>query len=414
MISLSNIDQIIPGFLRGSELFKLVVLDVDGNVLQGNDSFLSSYSISVGDHFGNFLSIKSELKFEEVLENSMLSPKENFNAVLELKLEQGQIESLVWEFSVLTDKEMDLMGMVGIGVNLDLMSESRQYSGFLDLLAQANLTLNREWKVIKGDKEKLAYMGLNIDDVLGQDFRDFLSPSARLADFFSENKYNRFDLDLKMGRFEVISIKEQDEMSICFIKRKGKPTTPDFLSKLQLESIPLPVWILDQDGILIQQNQKAKRFSPKINGQNTREGKKFEIGGEEFEQSFSLCLSNRFAKYSLSLSEEDQKTKTIHFSMASVEIENAGYTLILVQAHDSNEPEELMRLKLENKKLKEVALKPSYILRSPLSSMLGLLDLIDSDQLDPENKKYFSHLKPLANELDQVIRKNAKKLSSLD
>jgi len=414
MISLSNIDQIIPSFLRGSELFKLVVLDVNGNVLQGNDTFLSSYSISVGDYFGGFLLEKSELKFEEVLENSMLSPKENFNSVLELKLGQSQIESLVWEFSVLTDEEMDLMGLVGIGVNMGLMAESRQYSGFLDLLAQANLTLDSEWKVIKGDKEKLAHLGIKIDDIVGQDFRDFLSPSARLSDFFSENKYNRFELDLKMGRFEVISIKEQDEMSICFIKRQGKASTPDFLSKVQLESIPLPVWILDQEGILVQQNQKAKRFASKLNGQNTIEGKKFEVGGSEFENSFNSCLSNRFSKFSLSLSEEDQKPRIIYFSMASVELESTGHTLILVQAHESNEPQELIRLKLENKKLKDVAMKPSYILRSPLSSMLGLLDLIDSDQLDSENKKYFSHLKPLANELDEVIRKNAKKLSSLD
>ncbi|MFT6895293.1 MAG: hypothetical protein ACJAWX_002911, partial [Algoriphagus sp.] len=51
---------------------------------------------------------------------------------------------------------------------------------------------------------------------------------------------------------------------------------------------------------------------------------------------------------------------------------------------------------------------------SPLSSMLGLLDLIDPNQLDFENQKYFSYLKPLAKKLDEVIRTNAKQISSFD
>jgi bifunctional ADP-heptose synthase (sugar kinase/adenylyltransferase) len=46
--------------------------------------------------------------------------------------------------------------------------------------------------------------------------------------------------------------------------------------------------------------------------------------------------------------------------------------------------------------------------------MLGLLDLIDPKQLDSENQKYFSYLKPLAKELDEVIRTNAKRMSNLN
>jgi signal transduction histidine kinase len=74
----------------------------------------------------------------------------------------------------------------------------------------------------------------------------------------------------------------------------------------------------------------------------------------------------------------------------------------------------LSKLESENSILRELFMKPSHILRSPLSSMLGLLDLIDPNQLDFENQKYFSYLKPLAKKLDEVIRTNAKQISSFD
>jgi signal transduction histidine kinase len=94
---------------------------------------------------------------------------------------------------------------------------------------------------------------------------------------------------------------------------------------------------------------------------------------------------------------------------------NGIFQSILIQAFDlSALNQRFNNLQKENQNLQEMALRPSHILRSPLSSMLGLLDLIDQKQLDPENQKYFSYLKPLAKELDNVIRSNAKKMSALN
>jgi signal transduction histidine kinase len=74
----------------------------------------------------------------------------------------------------------------------------------------------------------------------------------------------------------------------------------------------------------------------------------------------------------------------------------------------------LVKMEGELETLRELALCPSHILRSPLSSMLGLLELIDYRKLDPENQRYISYLKPLAQELDDVIRSNAKKMAAFD
>ena len=73
---------------------------------------------------------------------------------------------------------------------------------------------------------------------------------------------------------------------------------------------------------------------------------------------------------------------------------------------------QVIQVNRENERLRELALSPSHILRGPLSSIIGILELIDAKQLDKENQKLFSYLKPLTKELDQTIRLHAKKMST--
>lgn len=75
---------------------------------------------------------------------------------------------------------------------------------------------------------------------------------------------------------------------------------------------------------------------------------------------------------------------------------------------------QIFTLHKEIDRLKEVAFLPSHIYRGPLSSMIGILELIDENQLGEENKKLFGYLKPLAHELDQSIRLQAKNFRQED
>jgi len=71
----------------------------------------------------------------------------------------------------------------------------------------------------------------------------------------------------------------------------------------------------------------------------------------------------------------------------------------------------LERNKIQNeleervKQLKVVSFKNSHLLRSPVSSIIGLVDLIDEDGITSEhNVKIFNFLKQTITKLDDVIR----------
>lgn len=66
------------------------------------------------------------------------------------------------------------------------------------------------------------------------------------------------------------------------------------------------------------------------------------------------------------------------------------------------------RLKKQHAQLEEIARLQSHFIRRPLTSILGLIDIIDKDSLSAENKKLLEYLKQSALELDMVIHQIVK------
>jgi nitrogen-specific signal transduction histidine kinase len=194
-----------------------------------------------------------------------------------------------------------------------------------------------------------------------------------------------------------------------------KPFTP-----AQLATFPGAVWVIEKSLGFVQQNQLASDATSEWSGKSGKNSFDF-ILNSEFEslnQLKSYILSGfegNSSDFEIKLNPVDSKSKLWHIGIRPIFDEMGLIKLIAIHAIMLPKLSKRMaRLEAENKALKELVLAPSYILRSPLSSMLGLLDLIDPNQLDQENKKYFSYLKPLAKELDEVIRVNAKRVSAFD
>jgi len=192
-------------------------------------------------------------------------------------------------------------------------------------------------------------------------------------------------------------------------------------SLTQLAAISGSVWLIDKKMKVIQQNQEGRILSKFWRGKSFTEGEKFNFDTNS--DSFSILIE----KVQKCLSK--MESSDFEFRMNCNDFEHGLWKVIirpvnslynekvtaLIQILDiSSMEKKISKIQLENQLLKELALKPSHILRSPLSSILGLLELIDEDELGEENQKYFSYLKPLAKELDDVIRSNAKKISIFD
>lgn len=63
------------------------------------------------------------------------------------------------------------------------------------------------------------------------------------------------------------------------------------------------------------------------------------------------------------------------------------------------------RIRLSEKKLDEIAFINAHELRAPLASILGLLNLLDFENVDENSKLILTHLKKAANNLENIIHK---------
>lgn len=73
--------------------------------------------------------------------------------------------------------------------------------------------------------------------------------------------------------------------------------------------------------------------------------------------------------------------------------------------HDiTDEINQLEQLKKYNEKLEEIAFKASHEVRAPVASILGLMQLIDFNDLSPSNKAALQHMKSSVEKLDKTVR----------
>ncbi len=78
----------------------------------------------------------------------------------------------------------------------------------------------------------------------------------------------------------------------------------------------------------------------------------------------------------------------------------------LVLANDiTNSIEHTKTIELQNEKLREISWLQSHVVRAPLSRIMGLINVLSTDQLNPEDKKkYLDYALKSAKELDVIIR----------
>lgn len=432
LISSENIDHLIPDFLMESEHFFLVLLDVEGNLVHSN-RILSKLGGSGSDlNFQKMIDEDSALNFPELMEKTLDSPKEVQHALFNVRIENSNSNLPVWwEFSVITNSEGDLMGIIGIGVRIQFLEQGMPWDNLVDVLQFGRIKLSSNMTLIDWDEKVANWLEVSSSEVEGSNIFEkgifYASPHLDLA-FKQVSENGRpvclvLNMENSTNEFASLLTKVQDGFHLFILPREKKGMLKELVkpfTTVQMGYLPGAVWVVDTDFKILQLNQEAKRIGIIWKGRELNEGSKFHFHQQS--AHFSKLISNCKSAFSgNSIDFEFQSKLPNHeigmwrVGMRPVYETNGVAKAILIQAFDLFVlNQHLLNLQKENQTLKELALRPSHILRSPLSSMLGLLDLIDKKQLDSENQKYFSYLKPLAKELDHVIRSNAKKMSGLN
>ena len=431
MISAEKIENLIPEILMDSDHFYLILLDVEGNVLNSNKIFQELTQSSSESALSLYLSAKSGDDFTQTIDEMLSSPKQKRHLLLDFE-GKNQATKVWWEFSVITSPEMDFLGVMGVGIEFQFLKNEFPWENLSDVLGFSKIKLSPDFELLDSLNASVSKIGLATRDSIGKNiFETLLVP----ADSENQQKIDRFKQDrvsccllLKnpenCQQFAGLLVSTNLEFHL-FILPKNTKSSMDALVKPftenQLSNFPGSIWIVDQELRLLQQNNSGSVLSNAWKGKPFKEGSLFSFNHQSNRFTTLLdkvkdCVnSGNPAEVELRVKVSPSEFGFWKMNIRPIKNSKGERIAVLIQAIDiSAWGKKLMELQSENQQLKELALKPSHILRSPLSSMLGLLDLIDPRQLDKENQKYFSYLKPLAKELDDVIRTNAKKMSIFD
>lgn len=432
MISTESIERLIPDFLMDSRDFYLVFLDVEGSVLKFNKSFENINSNPLEIPFSEFLSPNSTSEFRYSLELMLSAPKIRRHLMLDHPTIKGEgFSQIWWEFSVVTTPDMDLSGIIGIGVGMQFLEQEMPWNNLVDVLGFGKIVLDRDFKVQAWDERILKWFDPQIE---GWNECALMDTPA----FKGVNQFN-FVLDQVVNgckpkcfkvktntsnpsSFAALLASSQDGFHLFLVPKENSEmvkSEKQLVPASILSGLSGAVFVLDKAGKILQQNEAAKNLGRIWKGRAYSEG---------FALSFPT-QPNRFSKLVRAIEaakngqSEDLELKLLMadqefvFWRAAVrplaidpQMEPEG---IILQVFDITFlKSEVIQTNRENERLRELALSPSHILRGPLSSIIGILELIDAKQLDKENQKLFSYLKPLTKELDQTIRLHAKKMST--
>lgn len=411
--------------------FQFVILDVEGRVLRRNRSFEKMNPDSLGKEFWKFLSLETAEEFCYSLELMLSSPKIRRHLMLEHSTaDESNFSQIWWEFSIVTNLEMDISAVIGIGVGLQFLEQEMPWNNLVDVLGFGRISLDKNFRILSWDERIGHWFSDQVKNwnlkalIQTKEFGEESVILEGLHSVLDTGKPYCFVLELKqVSEFGFAALLAPAPEGYHFFLVPKENQGQEFFEKKifsdrDLELIQGSILILDKQGHLIQQNEEAKRFAELFLGQP------FEIGSPllfkksnqkfiKFTRAIDGAKKGIPSQFEQNLFVSRDEIKFWEVSVRPFLDFKGDIKGIMIQLLDvSGLKNQIFRLHQEIDHLREISSLPSHIYRGPLSSMIGILELIDESELGPENKKLFRYLKPLALELDQSIRNQAKRVDS--
>lgn len=438
MLNLNEIETLVPATFKNSDLIYVCVLDIEGQIYFASKKFEKLLNASSSDLYEkNFLETlnkvdKSKIHdfFIEVIE------RPNNNSHIELLHGNTTVN---WEFSVMKNGEGDFSGILGLGYpkssSYKISSDEKSFPKEVNTITDVFFQLNHSWEIISANDQAEKYFGRSERDLLSKTIWQ-IYPDQNIYRYALEFKKAKESKNLRIfeefssinGKwYKVYIIPRNTGMDIVFKDISELQQLSDQFKKTNLtfhtviENSEECMFFVGRDLKILNFNLKAEKLVASIWGKKMKVGDKFLPYMFDGLDEFFLKSNDRIFKgETIAMDHQILPTKwgeKIWFSHKFYPLMDTDDRIngFVYACKDINEEKiALDRLKLQNRLMRDVFHQQSTTLRAPLSSILGLLELIDYTQLDKENKKYFSYLKPLAQELDNTIRKNSKQVSDLD
>ena len=435
MIQEKNIEVQLPVYLKESSSLLVVVLDLEGDSLFSNPFFRNFFELSLKAEdlisFYDLISDNQKTDFELVIDKAIQSPNQVF------KFSQKHLmHAVTWEFSVLNNNEGDILGILGIGTQQE---EIDVLVGFenkkINLQTDICFQLNGNWEILYANPLAELLFGTSFSDLIKQKFwQVFQHPKIyEYALEFKKVKETGLvrtfeDYIPELTKWYQVIINPQNDMLDVFFKDISEVqglTRQSNLMQLTLDAVlenaSENFFLMTNEMKIIKFNTLAKDLVYQLFNKELKENDRFVHyllpGTEEvFLKNIDKIFGGKIVEFDHVIHFPDSSDgKLYHHQFIPICDVNNKLVCIVYRAKNlQHELDHVQKVLKNNELLRDIIYTQSNVLRSPLSSILGLLDLIDKKQLNKENQQYFSYLKPLAEELDQIIRNNTKKMNQSD
>jgi len=304
-----------------------------------------------------------------------------------------------------------------------LINYTRLTNEVLDTIKEGFLVLNHQKEIIKSNKTFQLAMGLSEEKMQGKDFFSILESTYKV-DFYGEmlhraaltqesqeevcllEKHNAwfrvFLYPFEGGYIFVLrDITEKRQQEEVLRKSEG-------MLKAILDSTSDVNILVDLHGQILSFNKAAFESCQELYNKVLEEGQSI------FNYVMPKALDT--VKYNF------QKVLQGHSISAERELHFPNGAILWVQTRMFpvfNEAKEVWavsfnytnidKIKKQHESLREIAYHQSHTIRRPLSSILGLIEILDKENLNEENARIFEFMKQSAQELDAVIHAIVKK-----
>jgi PAS domain-containing protein len=421
----------MPSYLYDSKSLLVCVLDADGQILHGGELFKSFFALPKYPLFTSFYSLIQDSQipyFEDIILEVLGSPYQIFSA-----FQYHQHGNVQWEFSLLKNNEGDFLGVMGIGtVRRDADSNLATKTESLHSENDIHFQLDQNWEIIYLNDPAELFFGGKRHQLLNQKVWQVF-PNSKIYEYALEFKKAKEEKRARVfedfipesGRWYQICIEPRlEQMDVFFKDTSEVQLLENELLRLGysfdavLNGAEEAMMLLSHDLRILRYNAKAGEQVAMFLDREIQAGDKFLqnlLPG--IEQKVLGQLESIISGQEISFEREIGAIGNPHNKIFQHRIfpikDNNGKLIGFIYANrDVHQERDLVaKLSKDYHTLREIAYQQFLELRSPLSSILGLLELLDKDQLDKENQKYFSYIRILADELDQIIRKNSAKIN---
>ncbi len=436
MLDIKSIENLIPTALKNSNQIYLGILDIDGQIFFAGKKFEELFSGKVTSEVNLAESLHPDFDLDVHAFLLDVTGKPNDPTVIEFVHKNCTVQ---WEFSMLQNDEGDFNGIMAVGVRqpeeVEPYGQEQLFPKNISPDTDIYFQVNQTGKILKLNSLAEKFFGKPKEDLIQQSIWQIYKDHAiyhyalefkkaketktlRVFEDFNESNgrwYKVYILPRKLGLDVILKdITEIHRLSEEFVQVSSNLRT---LMDQSDESI----FLVGKDLRILEFNVKAAKLVKSQFGKSIQKGDKFlnyifEGLDERFLKDVERLLAGKTIQYEKEINHV-KAGLTSWYNHRFYPLMNASDSIIgfVYACKDiDTEKSSMDELKRKNKVMREIIQSQNMSLRSPLSSILGLLELVDSEKLNKENQKFFSYLKPLAQEMDQVIRNNSKQISNMD